>query len=111
MTRLRSSVLTLMLVFAFGPTPQAHQQRFIGWVTAVEGEHVHIKTTEDKTVVVMLHAKSKIVRGKEPQTAKDITAGDRIVATTTDGKDAKGRAMLMVKEIRLGTGAGAAPKK
>lgn len=93
------AALATALVLAFPAA--AHEQKFMGTVASMEGEHLHIMTTQKKEVVVMLHDKTKILRGKEAVKAEDIKDGERIVVTTTDGKDKNGKAMLMAKEIRL----------
>lgn len=109
MTRLKRTLLVLTLMFAFAAPALAHEQKFMGTVTSVEGVHVQLTTTDKKDVMVMLHDKTKILRGKETQKAEDIKVGDRIVVITTDGKDKSGEPMLMAKEIRLGTAG--TPKK
>lgn len=108
MTRLmQHSLLALALVFTVTALSFAHEQKFMGSVASIEGVHLTITTTEGKSITVMLHEKTKIFRGKETKQAEDIKTGDRIVVITTDGKNEQGKAMLMAKEIRLGT-AGAA---
>ena len=102
-TLVARSLLAIAVTFAFVVGSAAHEQKFMGTVSSIEGVHVHLKTTAGKEVMVMLHDKTKIVRGKENQKAADIKVGDRIVVTTTDGKDKAGKAMLMAKEVRLGT--------
>jgi hypothetical protein len=95
--------LAMALTFALVVGTAAHEQRFMGTVSSIEGVHVRLSTTAGKEVVVMLHDKTKIVRGKENQKPDDIKTGDRIVVTTTDGKDKAGKPMLIAKEVRLGT--------
>ena len=102
-TLVARSLLALAVTFALVVGTVAHEQKFMGTVSSIEGVHVHLKTTAGKEVIVMLHDKTKIVRGKESQKPTDIKVGDRIVVTTTDGKDKAGKAMLMAKEVRLGT--------
>ena len=101
-------LLAVALTFTSVVGTTAHEQKFMATVSSIEGVHVHLTTTAGKEVMVMLHDKTKIVRGKESQKAVDIKVGDRIVVITTDGKDKAGKAMLMAKEIRLGTGDGKA---
>lgn len=93
------AILGLALALAFPAA--AHEQKFMGTVASIEGEHLHITTTAKKEVMVMLHDKTKILRGKEPAKAEDIKVGERIVVITTDGRDKNGKAMLMAKEVRL----------
>ena len=102
MTRLmRSTLLAVALIVALAAPAAAHEQKFMGTVSSIEGVHVQLTTTAKKEVMVMLHDKTKILRGKEAAKAEDIKVGERIVVITTDGKDKNGKAMLMAKEIRL----------
>lgn len=105
MTRLLIRVLmAAAVVVGVSPALQAHTQKFMGTVASIDGPHVTITTTDEKSIMVMLHAKTKILRGKEAKKASDITTGERIVVVTSDGKDKAGKSMLMANEIRLGTG-------
>ena len=104
MTRvMKGTLLAIALIVALAGPAAAHEQKFMGTVSSIEGVHVHLTTTEKKEMMVMLHDKTKILRGKETQKAADIKVGDRIVVITTDGKDKSGKSMLMAKEVRLGT--------
>ena len=104
MTGFTTRVFAAMtLALALASPAAAHEQKFMGTVASIDGEHVTITTTAKKAVTVMLHAKTKILKGKETAKAGDIKVGDRIVVVTTDGKDKSGKTMLMAKEVRLGT--------
>jgi uncharacterized lipoprotein YehR (DUF1307 family) len=103
-TRLmKGTLLAFALIVALAAPAAAHEQKFMGTVSSIDGVHVQLTTTDKKDVMVMLHDKTKILRGKETQKAEDIKVGDRIVVVTTDGKDKSGKSMLMAKEVRLGT--------
>jgi nitrate reductase NapAB chaperone NapD len=41
-----------------------HVHKVMGTVSAIDGNHVTVKTTDGKTVMVMLDAKTKIMQGK-----------------------------------------------
>ena len=101
--RVKQVYLALILALIFTGVAGAHEQKFMGTVAAIEGEHLTITTTEGKSVMVMLHDKTKIFRGKEAKKPADIRKDDRIVVTTTDGRDKAGKSMLMANDIRLGT--------
>lgn len=105
--RLKQGFMVAILALMASAIVGAHEQKFMGTVASIDGEHLTVATTEGKSVMVMLDAKTKIFRGKDEKKADDIKKDDRIVVTTTDGKDKAGKSMLMAKEIRLGTaGAG-----
>ena len=52
-----------------------HTHKVLGTVASVQGSHVEVKTTDGKTVTVMLDAKTKITRGKEKLDASAIKVG------------------------------------
>ena len=106
MTRvLTGAMLALTLMLGSAARPEAHEQRFMGFVAAVEGAHLQITTTDGKSMKIMLDEKTKIVQGKIAKKPGDIKPGARIVVTTTDAKDKDGKMMLIAKQIRLGTAA------
>lgn len=100
---MKVTLLAVALIVALAGPAAAHEQKFMGTVSAIEGVHVHITTTDKKDVMVMLHEKTKILRGKESQRPKDIQVGDRIFVITTDGKHDGGKPILMANQVRLGT--------
>jgi hypothetical protein len=61
-----------------------------------------VKTTDGKTVMVMLDAKTKITRDKAKLDVSALKVGDRIVAEGPESKD-----MIMATSVKLGE----APKK
>jgi hypothetical protein len=67
-------------------------------VSAIDGDHVTLKTTDGKTVVVMLGAKTTIARGTTKLDKTALKTGERI---SVDYEEAKG--MLMAQAIKLGT--------
>ena len=77
---------------------EGHTHKVMGTVSSVEGDHVMVKTTDGKTVMVMLDAKTKITQGKAKVEASAIKAGDRIVA---EGAEANG--MVTATSVQLGT--------
>lgn len=50
-----------------------HAHKVMGTVSSIEGNHVMVKTTDGKTVMVMLDAKTKITQGKTPLTSAALT--------------------------------------
>jgi len=77
---------------------EGHSEKVMGTVSKVDGNHVMVKTTAGKTVMVMLDAKTKITRGKTTLKATDIKVEDRIVAEGPLEKE-----MLMATSVQLGT--------
>jgi hypothetical protein len=85
-----------------------HAHKVMGTVSSIDGQHVMVKTTDGKTVMVMLEAKTKITRGKTALTRDALKVGDRIVA---EGAQEKGKEMLTAATVQVGTAPAAAAKK
>ena len=73
-----------------------HAHKVMGTVSSIEGNHVMVKTTDGKTIMVMLDAKTKITQGKTPLTRAALKVGDRIVAQGAQEKDMLTAATLQV---------------
>jgi hypothetical protein len=77
---------------------EGHSEKVMGTVSSIDGNHVMVKTTAGKTVMVMLDAKTKITRGKTALKAADLKVGDRVVAAGPLEKE-----MLLATSVQLGT--------
>ena len=84
---------------------EGHAHKVMGTVSSVEGNHVMVKTTDGKTVMVMLDAKTAITRGKTKLDAAAVTVGERVVAEGIEEKK-----MIVAKTVRLGEAAASARK-
>ena len=84
---------------------EGHAHKVMGSVSSVEGTHVMVKTTDGKTVMVMLDAKTVITRGKTKLDAAAVKVGDRLVA---EGMEEE--AMIMAKTVKLADVAATAKK-
>lgn len=76
----------------------AHVHKVVGTVSAVEGNQVTVKTTDGKTVTVLLNAKTKVTQGKLKAGADALKAGTRLVA---EGTEAKG--IVTATLVQVGT--------
>jgi hypothetical protein len=83
-----------------------HTHKVMGTVSSIEGNHVIVKTTDGKTTMVVLDAKTNITRGKATLTAADVRIGDRIVAEGAQERDT-----LTAKTLHVGTAPAAATAK
>lgn len=83
-----------------------HAHKVMGTVSSIEGTHVMVKTTDGKTVMVMLDGKTKITQGKTTVTSAALKVGDRIVAQGAQAKD-----MLTAASVQVGTAPAAAAAK
>ena len=79
---LAAALVLPAVAFAHG----AHVHKVVGTVSTVDGNHVMVKTTDGKTVMVMLNAKTKITQGKAKADAAALKAGSRLVAEGTEDK-------------------------
>lgn len=95
-------VAALALITASARAHQGHDHKAMGTISSIEGPHVMVKTTDGKTVMVMLDAKTKITRDKAKLDVSALKVGDRIVAEGPESKD-----MIMATSVKLGE----APKK
>jgi hypothetical protein len=91
------ALLAALAIPAASLAHEGHPHRVMGTVTAVQGNHVTVKTADGKTVMVMLDAKTKITQGKAKVEATALKAGDRVVAEGAEEKD-----MIMATAVRLG---------
>ena len=76
---------------------EGHAHKVMGTVASIEGNHLTVKATNGKNVMVMLDAKTSITQGKEKVDAKALKPGIRIVA---DGPEEKG--MITATSVKLG---------
>ena len=76
---------------------EGHAHKVMGTVESVADNHLMVKSTDGKTVMVMLDDKTKITRGKAKVDAKVLKAGDRVVAEGPEDK-----AMIMATTLKLG---------
>jgi hypothetical protein len=74
-----------------------HVHKVMGTIESISGNHVTIKATDGKTVMVMLDTKSKITRGKTKVEASALKVGDRLVA---EGKEQKN--VILAATVKLG---------
>ena len=64
----------------------AHVHKVVGTVATVDGSKMTVKTTDGKTVTVVLNAKTRITQGKVKADAAALRAGSRLVAEGTEDK-------------------------
>lgn len=83
-----------------------HAHKVMGTVSSVNGDHLMVKTTDGKTVMVMVGAKTKITQGKTTLAKAALKVGDRIVAEGAQEKDT-----LTATTLQVGTAPPPAAKK
>ena len=95
-------LMMLALALAIPAVARAHE----GHAHKVMGTVVMVKTTDGKTVMVMLDAKTKITQGKTKLDASALKVGDRVVAEGPEEKN-----MITATTLKVGEAAPAAAKK
>jgi hypothetical protein len=102
--------LTMLTFAILGPAVarahEGHAHKVMGTVSSVDGSHLMVKTTDGKTVMVMVNAKTKITQGKTKLTAAALKVGDRIVAEGTEEKE-----MITAATLQVGAAPAAPVKK
>ena len=92
-----SVLVAVLAIPAAARAHDGHVHKVMGTIESISGAHVTIKTTDGKTVMVMLDAKSKITKGKTKVQANTLKVGDRVVAEGPEQKD-----MIMATTVKLG---------
>ena len=95
-----AAVLTLP---AFAWAHEGHDHTVIGTVSSTDGKNLMVKTTDGKTVMVMMDAKTKVTQGKAKLELSAIKVGDRVVAAGPEEKE-----MIMAETVKVGVAAVAA---
>jgi hypothetical protein len=104
-------ISVMMLAFAV-TTPrvtlahEGHAHKVMGTASSVDGKNLMVKTTDGKTVMVMLDAKTKITQGKNKLDASALKIGDRVVAEGPEEKD-----MIIATTVKVGEAPPAKAKK
>lgn len=93
-----AALVAALAVPAVARAHGAHVHKVIGTVSTIDGNHVMVKTTDGKTVMVMLDAKTKITQGKTKVDSTALKVGTRLVAEGTDNKG-----MVTAARIQVGT--------
>jgi hypothetical protein len=102
-TRVAGFVLaTVLLLPVAARAHEGHMHKVLGTVSSVQGQHVMIKTTDGKDVMVMLDNKTQVTRGKDKLDASALKAGERV---SVDYMEEKG--MMMAHAVKLGAAASA----
>jgi hypothetical protein len=76
-----------------------HLHKALGTILSIQGEHVEIKTTDGKTLTIMLDKKTTFTRGKEKLDATALKVGERV---SVDYMEEKNK-MMMARAIKLST--------
>jgi hypothetical protein len=67
-----------LMVPAIARAHEGHLHKALGTVASVDGQHVVVKTTDGKSITVMLDKDTTVTRGKEKLDAAAVKAGLRV---------------------------------
>lgn len=73
-----------------------HDKTVMGTVSSVDGKNLMVKTTDGKSVMVMVDAKTKITKGKAKLDVAGLRVGDRVVASGPEDKQ-----MIMAETVKV----------
>ncbi len=76
----------------------AHAHKVMGTVSTIDGNHLMVKTTDGKTVMVILDAKTRITQGKTKLDPTALKVGSRVVAEGTENNG-----MVTATTVQIGT--------
>lgn len=99
MTRIWIAAVALLVTCAVPAVSLAHgghAHKVMGTVSSVDGQNFMVKTTDGKTVMVMMDAKTKITRGKIKVDATSLKVGERIAV-----EGAEDKTMIMATSVQL----------
>jgi hypothetical protein len=77
---------------------EGHLHKALGTVASVQGAHVELKTTDGKTLTIMLDKDTTVTRGKEKLDAASIKVGERVSVDYMEENK-----MMMAHAIKLAT--------
>jgi hypothetical protein len=94
-----------LLAPAVARAHEGHLHKTLGTVSSIDGQHVVVKTTDGKSVTVMLDKETEITRGKNKLDATALKVGERV---SVDYMEEKG--MNMAHAVKLSTASAQAKK-
>lgn len=95
------AAIVLMTALVFPAVIRAHEghlHKALGTVSSVDGQHVVIKTTDGKSLTVMLDKDTTVTRGKAKLDAAAVKTGERVSVDYMEENK-----MMMAHAIKLAT--------
>ena len=99
------TVCAALIVPAVAGAHEGHLHKALGTVSSIDGQHVVVKTTDGKSMTVMLDKQTTVTRGQEKLDAAALKVGERV---SVDYMEEKG--MNMAHAIKLSTAPAQAKK-
>jgi hypothetical protein len=92
------AITAALILPAVARAHEGHTHKALGTIASVQGEHVEIKTTDGKTITVMLDKKTTVTRGKDKLDATALKVGERVSVDYMEKNK-----MMMAHAIKLAT--------
>jgi hypothetical protein len=86
-----------MIVPVAARAHEGHTHKVMGTVAQRHDNQLEVKTTDGKTVTIVVNEKTVVLRGKTKLDLSAVKAGERVVVNIGDGK-----APVTAREIKLG---------
>ena len=90
------TICALLLAPAAVSAHEGHLHKALGTVATIDGPHVGLKTTDGKSVTVMIDKETVVTRGKDTLDASALKVGERV---SVDYMEEKG--MNMARAVKL----------
>lgn len=91
------ALAAVLLIPAATRAHEGHLHRIMGTIATIDGSNWTVKTTDGKTVKVVLNGKTTLTRSKLKLNAGAVKVGDRVVVEGTEAK-----ATITAKTVQLG---------
>ena len=85
-----------LVVPAVSRAHEGHAHKVMGTISSVDAKSIMVKSTDGKTVMVMLDSKTKITQGKNKVDVSALKVGDRVVAEGPEEKEMIMKATIVV---------------
>ena len=79
-------VIALLVLPAAARAHEGHVHKALGTVASIQSRQIAVKTTDGKTLTVLLDAKTAITRGKVTLDATALKVGERVSVDYTEKK-------------------------
>jgi hypothetical protein len=101
MTKTWRAVMVMVAALALPAAVLAHGghlHKALGTIARIDGVHVDVKTTDGKTIMLVVDKKTAVTRGKDKLDATALKAGERVSVDYMEENK-----MMMARAIKLST--------
>ena len=91
------ALAAVLLIPAPTRAHEGHLHKIMGTISSIDGYNWTVKTTDGKTVKVVLNGKTTLTRGKVKLNTGAVKVGERVVVEGTEAK-----ATITAKTVKLG---------